>query len=466
VGFESYNDLIFTYSQTSPGYGYGYTYTPFTYSGNTRNVGAFFDDTVRISDRLSLNLGVRYDYNKAYSAEHDERDEFGNPTGTTFPRTDYFTWNTLSPRIGFNWKLTGDGRTVLKGHYGRYHRAVATGEYANKIGPSITPKLAGPYDTFTNEFGELTVAKSNENLGVDPDYKSPYTDQFIVSLERELARNFGAQVNYVHKRGRDIAGWTDIAGQYVLAPYVDENDNPLDTPTGRTLQFFQIVSDPEDRQFRITNPPGLESEVNAVNFGLVKRMSDNWQLNASAVWMRATGSLQEGQGGAGEAGSGVGIIQRGGLQFRDFGQNPNSFVNADGRLKSDVTWQFKVQLVYQLPAGFLVGASFSNRDGAWLVRRTRENRDVTLLPENTPILLQPRGENGRLPDVTVFDLRVQKDFKLGKKVRFTVLADAFNLFNENAPQGVVSSLVESSSLFYPLDPITPRRLMVGAKLRF
>ena len=50
---------------------------------------------------------MRYDYNKAYSAEQDELDENGNPTGTTFPQTDFYTWKQLSPRVGFNLKLTG-----------------------------------------------------------------------------------------------------------------------------------------------------------------------------------------------------------------------------------------------------------------------------------------------------------------------------------------------------------------------
>jgi len=462
-GLVGYNDLIYTYNDTNPGYGYGIAYTPFSYSGDTRALGLYFDDTVRLSDRLSLNVGLRYDYQKAFSAERDQLDENGNPTGTTYPQTDFFTWNTISPRIGFNWKVTGDGRTVLKGHWGRYHRAVATGEYANKIGPSITPIFVGPYDIPSGQFGDLTLSRSNENLGFDPDYESPYTDQFILSLERELTQGFGAQVNYVNKRGRKYAAWNDITGEYTRVPFVDDLG---DNPTGRTLQLYQLQSDPEDRQFRITNPDGFNSDVNAVSFALFKRMTGKWQMTASATWLRATGSLQEGQGGAGEAGSGVGIIQRGGLQFRQFGQNPNSFVNVDGRLKSDVTWQFKVQASYQLPAGFLVSANLSSRDGAHLVRRTRSLRSVTQVPENTPILLQPRGENGRLEDVTILDFRLQKDFHLGGKVRLAVMADAFNLFNSDTTEGVVTSLVESSSYLYPLSPVTPRRFMLGAKLKF
>ena len=195
-------------------------------------------------------------------------------------------------------------------------------------------------------------------------------------------------------------------------------------------------------------------------------MTGKWQMTASATWMRAMGSLQEGQGAAGEAGTGVGIIQRGGLQFRQFGQDPNNYVNVDGRLKSDVTWQFKVQASYQLPAGFLVSASLSSRDGAHLVRRTRALKEITQVPENRPILLQPRGENGRLQDVTILDFRLQKDFRLGGKVHLAVFADALNLLNGDTTQGVVTSLVESSSYLYPVEPLTPRRIMLGAKVKF
>ena len=78
-GLYGYNDLVFTYTYNGTRYGYGYERQPFSYSGNARNLGVFFDDTVRVNDRLSLNFGLRYDHNKAFSAEQDELDEFGAP---------------------------------------------------------------------------------------------------------------------------------------------------------------------------------------------------------------------------------------------------------------------------------------------------------------------------------------------------------------------------------------------------
>jgi outer membrane receptor protein involved in Fe transport len=453
-GLYGYNDLVFTYSYGGVQYGYGYERQPFSYSGNSRNLGVFLDDTIRVNDRLTLNVGVRYDHNKAFSAEQQELDELARPTGTTFPRTDLYTWKNWSPRLGFNLKLTGDGRTVLKGHWGIYHRSIATGEYANVIGPNVKPTFSGIWNFGTNSFDDLEFFEGNTNLGVDPDYKSPRTDQYILSLERELVKGLGSYVNYVHKKGRDYAAWEDVAGQYVQVPFVD---NLGADPTGQTIQVFRLVSDPGERQFRITNPEGVGSDVDAVSFGLIKRMT-KWSLNASATWLRATGRLTDSI-------SGATLESRGGLQFRDFGKNPNHFVNTDGRLTLDVQWAFKVQAVYQFPWGLMASANYVNHDGAHKVRRGTV-RDITNIPEGTTILLQKRGDVGRLPDVHLLDVRLQKDFKLGNNVRFSIFADALNLTNDDATEAVQSTIATSSVFLYPLDPVDPRRLMLGAKLRF
>ena len=454
-GIYGFNDVVYSYLYEGVRYGYGYERQPFSYSGNTRNFGVFLDDQVRVNDRVSFNVGVRYDHNHAYAAEQQELDEFANPTGVTFPETDLFTWKSISPRVGFNVKLTGDGRTVLKGHWGRYHRPIATGEFANVIGPNVKPFSSGTYNFETNQFENVELFADNSNLGVDPDYKSPHTDQYILSLEREVIKGLGAYVNYVHKRGRNYPAWREIAGEYVMVPFVDTLG---DEPTGRTIQVFSLVSDPGERQFRITNPEGVGSDINAVSFGFNKRMTGKWMLNASATWLRAEGRLTDSV-------SGVTLESRGGLQFRRFGRNPNDFVNTDGRLPHDVTWSLKAQAIYQLPAGFLVSANFDHHDGAHIVRRGAV-RDITNLPEGTTILLQPRGENGRLPDVTLLDMRLQKDFKLGGSARFSVFADALNLLNSDVHEGVQSSTVTSSVYLFPFDPVDPRRVMLGAKLRF
>jgi len=232
-----------------------------------------------------------------------------------------------------------------------------------------------------------------------------------------------------------------------------------DSPSGNTFNVFNLVSDPGERAFRITNPPGVESDVHAATVTFLKRMSGRWSLNASATYLRGTGRVQESR-------SGVTLQQRSGLQFRDFGKNPNDFVNTNGRLVLDVPWNFKVQAMYQLPAGFLVSANFSHHAGPWIVRRATLNEATIGAPEGRLVLLQERGTLGRIPSISFLDMRLQKDLKLGKTARFSVFADALNLLNEDAYEGVQSSTVTSRVFLWPFDPVDPRRLMLGAKLRF
>ncbi|MYI76096.1 MAG: TonB-dependent receptor, partial [Acidobacteria bacterium] len=85
-----------------------------------RHHAAFIQDTWRPTDRLSLNLGVRYEQQRTYfldaASEPFLADFF--PTGTTEGRTNV-VWNTWAPRLGVTFALAPS--TVLKGHYGRYY---------------------------------------------------------------------------------------------------------------------------------------------------------------------------------------------------------------------------------------------------------------------------------------------------------------------------------------------------------
>ncbi len=450
-GIYGYNDLILTYGAP---YGYGYTRVPFSYSGNTEAVGVFVDDTVRVNERLTLNLGARFDRNKAFSKAQDELDADTRPTGVRFPEVENYTWEYLSPRLGFNYKLTGDGRTVLKGHVGRYHRAIATGEFANVIGPSIKPIFAGVYDLATNTFEELFQISDNSNLLVDPNYKSPRTDQFILSLERQLGDHYGAYLNLVYKRGRDFAAWRDLGGIYEQVVYID--DAGADA-TGQPITVLRLLNSQEDLSFIITNRDEMDLDIKAASIGFLKRMSDNWSFNTSLTLLRSEGRTPDSLGD-------TNAEQRGGLQFRIFGRNPNDFVNSGGRLRGDIPWQLKTQFVYLAPKDITVAINLAARAGANRVRRIRVPRDLTVL--NTTILAVERGESGRLPDQTLVDLRVQKDFKLGGDVQLGLIADVLNLLNDDANEGVRSSIGTSSTFNLPSEFVLPRRVQLGVRLRF
>jgi hypothetical protein len=366
-----------------------------------------------------------------------------------------FHWNTISPRIGFNWKLDGEGKTVFKAHYGRYYRGIVTGEF-DGTAPSITPRylFSGTYDAGGNPEG-LEFVSDNSNLRVDPNFKPPYTDQVTVGIERELFKNVGLLVHYVHKRGERYGGQRDIGGRYVPDAYVDSEGAGA---TGATIPLQRFVGG--DRIFQLTNPDEMFSRFNGVTVQLVKRMADNWQMTTSFVWGRSTGRVGSSRPSTsasfGPAGSQTTTAGR-------FGQNPNDFVNSDGRLIADRPVTFKTQLVYQFPAGFLAGANFTYQSGRPWGRLVRVS-DLVGIP--TTIYAERIDGSRTVPDQYLLDLRLQKDFSVGGGAHFAVFADVLNVLNDDAYEDIQDRLGTSENFGLGTEYMPPRRVMVGAKLRF
>ena len=199
------------------------------------------------------------------------------------------------------------------------------------------------------------------------------------------------------------------------------------------------------------------TNIHAFTANVTKRMTQ-WFANASITYLRSEGAV----GGSLRSTS---IQQRSALEFNTFGRNPNDFVNLEGRLVGDVGWQGKAQAVVRLPLGLQASASLDAREGAHRLR-TRAIPSSVAGVSSTVIMLQRRGDLDRLPSVTIFDARVQKEFPLGRGVRVSVFLDALNLGNENAPQSVVTANVTSSSYQFPTTFVAPRRIMLSGKFSF
>jgi outer membrane receptor protein involved in Fe transport len=448
----SYNDYIRTYGGV-PAYGYGYLAPGHFFSGAVRGVGVYVDDTFRVSDRLTLNLGLRYDYNKAFFDSYALTDREGNETGERTAAVDkLYAWNSVSPRIGFNWKLTGDGKTAFKAHYGRYYRGPITAEF-DDASPARAPVIAfsGEYDDGGNRIGEEIVSDNSQIL-VDADFKNPYTDQFIVGFERELHKDLGLSLNYVHKRGRNYGAWLDVGATYVPVTYLDAEGADA---TGQPIAVFRRESDPSESLFLLTNPGEMFSRFNGVTVQLQKRMSNNWQAVASFVWSRATGRIGS---------SNLDPTDEPNSTARSFGQDPNNFVNTDGRLIYDRPFTAKLQLVYMLPKGFLVGVNYNLQKGRPWARAVQLPED--LVNRSSQILAEPIDGSRSVGTWNLLDLRFQKEFRLGERGGFAVFADTLNLFNDDAYDGVGTRLGTAEGFGVPVSFVYPRRLMLGAKLRF
>jgi len=451
-------------------YVWGYDYSPFTYSGVFNNRAVFFDDTFRVNDRLTLKLGLRYDKDWGSQKELPEVDSLGYETGQVASPAidDLFGWSMISPRVGLTYSLTEDGKTIFRAGYGRYGRGIVTMDFAGSPGNIATTDLAaftGYYDVeeFMNCAGQSmgpdctlvgdgrgTNIGGAGNVAMDPDIEGSYTDQYVLGLERELFKDLGLALTYVHKRGENFPAWREVAGTYETFEYTE----PI---TGLTNTLYALTSDPEEREYLLGSPDGMYSRVNAFNVTLNKRMSNNWQLISTLQLQRNTGALasQKTQNGYGR--------QDGGVAWRPFGKSPNDYVNIGGRLIGDMPVSFKVMGFYELPAGFLVGANYLYQSGgAWAPERRLQIPGLG----REYILLQEKDGSDRWESMRTLDLRFQWTGNWGERASLSLFADGYNVTNSNAGTAVWNTVVTDTEFGRIESIILPRRLQLGATFRF
>jgi hypothetical protein len=233
------------------------------------------------------------------------------------------------------------------------------------------------------------------------------------------------------------------------------DDDPADpNATGQSITVFRRESDPADSLFTLTNRDDMFTKVDAVTVQLQKRMSKSWQATASFVYSNARGRI--GSSNAGPIGSVASTAQR-------FGRDPNDLVNTDGKLVYDRPITFKLQLVYMIPKGFLVGVNYNYQQGRPWSRLIQVPTD--LINRSSQVLAEPLDDR-RVGSWNLLDIRLQKEFALGKSARFAVLADILNTLNDDANDNVGSRLGTSESFGLRTDFVLPRRLMLGAKFTF
>jgi hypothetical protein len=440
---NGYNDYIYTYGSELY---FGYTQNPFYIGGRMRSIGLYADDTIR-KGRLTLNLGVRFDYSKGYFNSFPLLDRNLNEIGQSQAVGNLFDWNVISPRVGATVKLNEAGTTLLKGTWGRYYRGVVTGEFDGAT-PSVAPKytFSGEYDSRGNPLG-LDLVSDNSNLRIDPAFENPYTDQYIVTLEHQLTDRIGVSASGVYKRNDNQSGWRDVGGTYA---------NVQRTAEGKTFDLFQLTSGADSRIFQLTNRDEIESTYKGFNLQVNKRMSNRWQATLGLTWSRSEGIQPTNSAVSGPTTSPNSAALNG------FGQNPNDLVNADGLLLGDRPVLFKSQLVYEIGWGLTVAANYQYQTGKpW----GREIRFGGLVPGNSRVLFEPLSDDRRVDAVNQIDVRLEKALRLGG-AEGAVFGDLLNATNSDAAQGILDRRSTSANFGVGSTFVLPRRLMIGAKFRF
>ncbi len=295
--------------------------SPLVYAAESRSQGVWAEDELTMG-RLTMTPGVRFDRMVAISpaapvvdpAAYSGTDglchcnqSFGK-TGATIPGLgELFSWNKVSPRMGINVRLTSDSRTVLRATVGRYYRPVFLNDFTG-VHPGITPVTLARFDPVTGDYTTIiSVTDSKANLAVDPNIDAPYTNQYSIGVDREIARHMGVSVTYVHKTSKDQIGWRDIGGIY--------GTQTVTSPAG-PVTVYPLMNAPSARRFLRTNGPGFFSRYDGLVLSAYRRLANRWMLSLNYTYSKTEGLQATGSS----------------VFATTVGQDPNDYVNLAGRL--------------------------------------------------------------------------------------------------------------------------------------
>jgi len=420
---------------------------PAVNGGEFITASAFASDSLTVRDRITINAGVRFDHSRAVSQDVHARDVAGRQTDEIVKGLGtLYTWNVWSPRLGLTTKISANGRTMLRASYGRFNQGVLTGELA-PIHPGMTPIATMEFDSATGAYTHLVTTVDARNLRLDPNIRTPRTDEYSIGVDREVSRRLAVALAYVHKNGRNFIAWTDTAGQY------EQQIRTL--ADGRTLPVFALVNAPSDRRFLMTNPDGYSLTYNGLVMAVDKRRSHGWQAFGSYTFSRACG-LQASSGA-----TAAGAQNSSGLSTGTFGRDPNDLTNAYGRLPNDRPHAFRMMGTFDVPrTGLIVAANLERFSGKPWAATT----EITNLGQGSQrILLEPRGSR-RLSSQSLLDLRVSRSIPFGRGRRAEILFDVLNTLNDTAEESIATDNLFSPNFGRPSIFIDPRRAMIGMRL--
>jgi hypothetical protein len=258
--------------------------------------GGFVQDDWRVSPRLTLNLGLRYEYATPYRETRGNLLNLmyaagPNPPPPQLERVSQAVQpdtRNFSPRVGLAWRLPGlpfsRGETVFRAGYGIYYNpeiAVETYDLLlNGIGVqnNVTSGSLPPILTTRNGFPQTASTGFPTYFGIDPHAPTPYVQQWNAGFQHEFAGHVLGEVSYLGSKGTHLGRFRQF-------------NTPLHTETGQDLS-----ARPGDLQSLRTWPSLGEiiqrqhianSSYNALQVKAEKRLTARVSLLASFVWSKS-----------------------------------------------------------------------------------------------------------------------------------------------------------------------------------
>jgi hypothetical protein len=427
--------------------------TPNVFKNEARVLGFFLQDSWTVGQRLTLNIGARWDrYTGIIPAQTNPAGQFA--PARSIERTEPLKQNIGVWRSGAAYDLFGNGRTALKASYSRYATQVGI-DRVTTVNPLATGSRTCPWTDLNGDrrfqANEVSGACSGFSGGVSTFYAPggvdwPYSDEVTAGFEHQVMRDMRVGVMFYYRTNRDQLGVRNTA--VPSDSYTQHTINIPANPTGTTaVTLYNLRPDLASATNNIRdNQSYLDTDYRGVEFTAAKRFTNRWQMVAGLTLGRNKGGLNQG------------------TDLND----PNNTIFPRGIIGNDSEVALRLSGSYRMwgdinVAGSLIANNGYPRVTTYQVTRAfAATQGVTLTRASQTVPLSVRGDE-RYDDVKMVDVRFSRPFRFGGR-RFAPQLDLFNITNASTIVNRTNAI--GNAYLTPVEILAPRIIRVGFSMDF
>ncbi len=399
----------------------------------TTDYNLFVQDNWRVNNQLTLNLGVRWEYQKFPQPTETETNGVkftGNPA---YPATVTFNQdkNNFGPRVGFTYDINGSHSTVIRGgwgiYYGRSSNSVISSALTNNAKTfasyNFTPTSPGA-PQYPDVFTTLPATAARPSIQyLSPTLERPEINMAEMTVDRAIGTDITVSASYLYSNGKH------------LPTFLDTNLNPanstvelfVDGQSRGTFPFYRGNRPDVNINNAIEVADIVDSTYNALVLQVNKRFNKGLLFNANYTLSKAEDTGQNSTTFISNFATMVDPFNN------DAEKGPASFDRRHRGVVSvhyapDFLWGFQVGGTGTFESGLPLNPGITINSGAMTAAGPTSTASVNGTGASTRAPFDTRNGFRQTSRKTI-DMRVSKRFNVGGRRQIEALWEAFNVFN-------------------------------------